>query len=394
MRFNCINSRDKENVIVCAPVILENEFDKNFESVIERLENHFNDVREHKEAAFKQQYVDLTNRLIDKQKDITAFTEDGNLEKAGEEIKELSAIAEKAAFVKAKLLEMDITAEDVKALRSIQPARKSVQNMLKNEVAQTPKFEKLLNEEMGAKSAFEMRNSNNEWRNDESKTAVVVNVQKRERPEKLPEIRKRNDVPRGIFTNRDTGIDIQLSKRSIEEVITNAIYDDKRGVPVEARMEALYQMQDLIENAVCFDSQISEPSLEKKSINTLFIHRMYGVFNYENELYLFNVAIEETYATDREEHFRNTTNRLYNFDDIKITPVKLQGGQALAIPQNASTDTSQSVTVISIPQLYDLVKTYDEYFFENPKYQLISLLRSVLPVWVSFRLYFPTILRD
>ena len=183
--LSCINSRDKDNVIVCSPVIPGSGYNENFESVIERIENHFENVREHKEAAFKQQYVDLTNKIIEKQKDITDFTENGDLVSAAAEIEKLSAIVEKAAFAKTKLLEMDITADDVKALRSIQPARKSVQNMLENEVAQTPKFEKLLGEEMGEKSAYEMRNSGNEWRNDESKTVTVVDIQKCNIPDKV-----------------------------------------------------------------------------------------------------------------------------------------------------------------------------------------------------------------
>ncbi len=66
----------------------------------------------------------------------------------------------------------------------------------------------------------------------------------------------------------------------------------------------------------------------------------------------------------KKKHFRDISNRLYNFTDIKITSVKLLGFDAHADLQNVSKDTSTDVTVI-IPQLYEFVKTYDQNSFEN-----------------------------
>ncbi len=313
------------------------------------------------------QLVEITDGIVKSQEEFTECISTGNYEGASAAASKLAELSRRAEQIKAMIQAEAITTDDVDVLRNIKPERKSVQNMLETEVAQTPKFEKLLGEEFGEKSAYVMRNSDNEWRNDESKTAVVVEVQKRDIPVHPAELqRKGNDIPRGIFVNRDTGIEIQFSRRSIEEIVAKAIHDDKRDTPVEARMAALYQMQDLIENAICFDSQLSEPSNSKKSDSTLFIHRMYGLIIYDNEQYLANLAIEETYSTDRENRFRDTNNRLYSFRDIKITPTKLLGGQAHADLQNASEDTSLGVTTISIPQLYDIVKTNDQRFFENP----------------------------
>lgn len=341
---------------------------ENWQNAVKRGEVEFISEKENSPVGnipLSDQLVNITDMIKIRQKEITDFVADNDFTSAAAAAQELSELNREAKNIKAQLQAQEITVADVNTLRSILPARKSVQNMLEREVAQTTKFEKLLGEELGAKSAYKMRNSDNEWRNDKSKTVPVIEVNKRERPENLAEIRKRNDIPRGTFINRDTGIEIMFSRRSIEETIANAMHDDKRNISVEARMAALYQMKDVVENAVCFDSQLSEPSSSRKSENTLFIHRMYGVFNYDNEPYLFNMAVEETYATDKDDRFRDTSNRLYNFDDIKITPVKLLGGQAHAIPQNASTDTSTGVIKISIPQLYNLVKSYDEYFYEN-----------------------------
>ena len=314
-----------------------------------------------------KQLIIVTDDMKAKEKTAIDCIHNGEYEKAFAVLRELKLLAEKAKELEAEIQREEMQANDVSELRSIQPARKSVQNMLESEVAKTIKFEKLLGGEMGAKSPYEMRNGNNGWREDESKTAVVVNVQKRERPENLVEIAKRNEVPKGTYTNSDTGIDIIFSRRSIEEIISKAIPDDKRDIPIEARMAALYQMKDLIENAVYFDSQISENNSKAKSPDTLFIHRMYCPFIYDNEQYLASLAVEEFYTKDKNDKFKDTLNRLYSFRDMEITPVKLLGFQTHASPQKADTDTSQGVITITIPQLFQFVKTYDTFFFENPE---------------------------
>ena len=68
--------------------------------------------------------------------------------------------------------------------------------------------------------------------------------------------------------------------------------------------------------------------------------------------------MEEVYSKNKNENLRSTQNRMYSFRDIKITPMKLQGLNPHAIPQNAGTDTSTGAIEINIPQLYRLIKTY------------------------------------
>ena len=332
----------------------------------EQLEAAAQTVETEKEISLSDQLVDLTDSIVKRQEEFTECINTGNYEGASAAAAELAELSRRAEQIKAMIQEEAITTDDVDVLRSIKPERKSVQNMLETEVAQTPKFEKLLGEEFGEKSAYAMRNSDNEWRNDDSKRAVVVEVQKRDIPVHPAELlRKDNDIPRGIFVNRDTGIEIQFSRKSIREIVAKAIPDDKRHTPVEARMAALYQMQQLIENAICFDSQISEPSSSNKSGNTLFIHRLYGIMTYEDKQYLANLAVEEMYLKSPSDEIEGTLNRVYSFRDIEITPTKLLGLDPHAGLQNANSDTSLGVTTISIPQLYDIVKTNDPLFYEN-----------------------------
>lgn len=313
--------------------------------------------------------ISISNEISEKEKIFAKLVENKDFDTADRFLKEIQELSDKYDNIKTEIQAESINDDDIQRLRNIQPLRKSVQNMLENEVSQTPKFEKLLNDELGEKSPYEMRNGNNAWRNDETKFVPIIKIEKRNIPENLTEIQKNiNSITRGTFVNNDTGIEIQFSRHSIEEIVAKAIPDDKRDIPIEARIAALYQMQELIGNAVCFDSRISDynpVSSKNKSPNSLFIHRMHGVLEYEGEIYLANLSVEELYATDKENNFKGTSNRLYSFRDIKITPVELLGGQTHTSLRNANKDTLSSVIAITIPQLYELVKTYDKSFFEN-----------------------------
>ncbi len=286
-------------------------------------------------------------------------------------INSLTAMQQEAAEVKRRIQDRPITADDVQSLRSIEPKRKSVQNMLEQEVAQTTKFEAMLGSEMGAKFAYEMRNSNNEWRNDDTQTVNVINISERSFPQGIADLRRSENISkinRGTFVNKDTGIEIAFGRNAIGETIAKAIQDDKRHRSVEARVAALYQMQEIIENAICFDSEISDydPITSKnKSPNTLFMHKMYGVMNYKGEPYLADLTIEEMYSRNSATHnLEATSNKVHSFKDIKITPMK-PGLNPRDQMQNGIGSVSLGAT-ISIAQLYDFVKTYDEDFFENP----------------------------
>ena len=266
------------------------------------------------------------------------------------------------------LQDQPIGQSDIDRLRAIEPKRKSVQNLLDTEVAQVPKFEKQQADKMGERSAFEMRKSDNAWRNDESRTVPVISVAEYSIPDKIQLLRKDSNIERGTFVNADTGISITFGRNCLDEIVSKTIEDDKHKMPVKARVCSLYHVQEIIENAICFDSTISEydaNTSKNKSPNTLFMHRMYGAINYQDDLYLVSLAVEEMYHTDINNKFSGTKNRLYSLRDIKITPTEELGGQThFSLSKDKS--TSSLGANISIPQLYSLVKTYDKNFYENP----------------------------
>jgi len=311
----------------------------------------------------------IVSLIGEKGKTFTKMVNAGEFSKAGEILKEISVLTLQAEKLKAVIQQEAITTEDVDKLREIEPKRKSVQNMLETEVAQTPKFERLLGEELGEKSPYEMRRGNLEWREDSNTDVEVITLPIQELPKNLSELRKAKNIERGTFINLDTGINVIFGMSSVNEIIAKSIQDSKRGMSVDTRVSAMYHMKNLIAQAVCFDSQISEfntISSKNKSPNTLFMHQMYDVVRYNEQFYLVRISIEEAYSTDKDNKFNQTLNRVYNLKDIKITPVAANRVCDPAVTdKTVGEDTSTDVVKITIPQLYEIVKEYDHSFYEN-----------------------------
>ena len=326
------------------------------------------------EISDEETLVHITAEIAEKEKQFTDLVNapERRYDLISDTAKEIHELQKIKSRLKEKIQEKPITIEDIQTLRDIRPVRKSVQNMLEHEVAQTAKLEKLLHSEMGNKSPYEQRKNNNDWRKDDSKSIQITEIQPKDLPKKINDVRQKDNIKkieRGTFINSDTNMEIVFGKKAVDEIIAKAIQDDKRNVPVEARIAALYQMQELVECAVCFDSQVSEydPVTSKnKSPNTLFMHQMYGIMKYKDESYLAKLSVEEMYTTDKDDNFNGTSNRIYNVRNIKITPIEANRAFDPAVDNmNVTEDTSTSV-FISIPQLYEIVKTYDKNFFENP----------------------------
>ena len=321
------------------------------------------------ESYTTEQLVEITSIIRSKKEQLTELVAENNFEKATELSVELSQLTERAAKIKAAVQEQDITQTDVAALRDIEPKRKAVPNMLETEVAQTPKFEKMLGEELGEKSPYEMRRGNLAWREDESNDIEVISLPLHSLPTNLSELRKAKDIERGTFFNADTKMNVVFGMSSINEIIAKSIQDDKRGIPVNARISAMYHMKDLVAASICFDSQISdynEINSKHKSPNTLFMHQMYNVVRYDKQFYLVRISIEESYSTDKNNKINQTLNRVYNLKDMKITPVAANRVcDPAVIDRTVNEDTATDVVRINIPQLYNIVKEYDKNFFEN-----------------------------
>ena len=80
-------------------------------------------------------------------------------------------------------------------------------------------------------------------------------------------------------------------------------------------------------------------------------------------MYLTNLAVEESYEADRKGFLKNTSNSCYSIKDIKMTPI---GDLDLKSHSDISLDKwgSHLGVNISIPQLYEFVKTYGQSFLK------------------------------
>ena len=219
--------------------------------------------------------VSVTRDVVELQREfITVFTE-GDYDRANEITEEIKELTQAASELKEKAQAEEITRKDVEALRSIEPKRKSVQNLLESEVAITPKFEKLLENELGSLSPYELRKS--DTRSEEITLVPIVKVEKRDVSNVLSDV-KNNAIERGSFLNNDTGMSVIFGRQGIKDSVAYAHMAIKRNIPVESRLSALYHMQEIIKNAICLDSRISEydfKTAKSKSPNTLFMHGMY-----------------------------------------------------------------------------------------------------------------------
>jgi hypothetical protein len=311
----------------------------------------------------KQALLTATAQIKSLQQRFADSIELGDYDKSHKLAAELSAQTARAAELKAKIQAEQIAKADVDVLRAVTPKRKSVQNLLEGEVAATTKFEKLLETELGALSPYELRK--NDTRIEETTTVPVINVDKRDVSNVIADM-KSGALERGTFVNRDTGYSVVFARKGIEDSVAYSYRAIKRDIPVEARLSALYNMKQLVEHSVLLDSQVSEydPETSKnKSPETLFMHRMYSVFTYNEELYLANLSVEEFFGKNKDSIYSDTQTRLYNLKDIKITPI----GDSGFNPRGTSSDDGEpiSVTNLSISQLRDIVKRFDKSFYEN-----------------------------
>jgi hypothetical protein len=301
----------------------------------------------------QDELVAIAAEIADKQCEFSNLIENAQFDESAIISVQLSNLAQKAAILKERINKNEINRADIRALRDIEPKRKSVQNLLEPEVAQTVKFEKLLATELGGLSPYELRK--NDSRIEETDTVPIITVERRNTKNIAGDM-STGELKRGRYVNKDTGYTICFGSVGIRDTLN---YSFNKGA-----LSALYQAQELIENAVLFETQISDKKNNSK--NSLFMHKMYAVFMYCGKPYIADMTVEETFSLSRENELRETNQRLYNLNQIKIAPIK--EGKGVEIPDEAfrtfTTALSEDAT-ISIAQLRNIVKRFDKKFYEN-----------------------------
>lgn len=245
----------------------------------------------------------------------------------------------------------EITQADIDALRTLEP-RKSILNFSADELEATEKWAKKFQDELSEKSPF-YRLTNGDWReNDKTRVHIISFSNKKISFSEIKEDVKNNLIERGAFANVDTGWNIQVSRKGIEDTIRYAF---KHNDNISYNM--LYDIKEFIESGILLDSVISEKNNPNKAHDTIFMHKMYCVCSVDNEPHIAKITIEEFANVNGE-----TIKRLYNLQDLKIEPLRIIG-----LTDNQLRPSVLNGSNISISDLFQIVKTFDKDFYLNKR---------------------------
>lgn len=237
-----------------------------------------------------------------------------------------------------------ITQSDIEQLRSI--GRKSISDFTHEDIQKSEKWAKKFYSELGAKSPF-FRAWFGDWRANDTSTTNITSVSDISAYEAM------ESMPTGTFTNKDSDWNINVG--AIGKRDTNS-HSGREKISVKM----LSEIQTIIENAVLLDTEISEKNSSKKHNETLFMHKLYAPVDFNGELYVAKVTVEEYGAGD-------SFKRFYNLRGIKIDPA---GGTPDAKTSYGTMPDTRST--YSISDLYSLVKSNDKDFKENPASKVVN----------------------
>lgn len=231
-----------------------------------------------------------------------------------------------------------ITVADVQKLRAI--GRKSINKFTDSDIKASPKWAYKFYQELGTKSPF-FRAWFGDWRAFDTNIIKTIKVNSIDVQSAL------NSMLTGTFENDDAGWSI-----SVGALGRNDTYSHSGSAKISVKM--LSEIKDIIKNAILLDTEVSIKDSSKKHNETIFMHKLYSPVEYNGNLYIAKVSVEE-YG------IRSPGKRFYNLRGIKIEP-------ADGIPNaNASYDTvSDTSSIHSISDLFNFVKTYDSGFEPHP----------------------------
>ncbi len=240
-----------------------------------------------------------------------------------------------------------LTEADLSVLRTI--PRKSVLLFTEEERSASAMWSEYFAAQLGSKSPY-FRAENGDWRVQEETSVLVLQIPSHGADFKtvLTDIKNPDVIKRGSIKNQDTGWEITISRRGLQDSVG---YAERHHDSV--LMQALYHLDIMLEHGVLLDTVTAERNKNSKAFTTAFMHELYVPFVFENEAYLAKMAVEEFLGAKGQ-----TSLRLYNAQDIKIVPLNTIG-----VTDNGYATRVLNETEISIAQLFEIVKTYDRKFY-------------------------------
>lgn len=234
-----------------------------------------------------------------------------------------------------------ITEKDIEDLRSI--GRKSVNKFTSEDIKKAEPFARRMFKDIGIKSPF-FRSWFGEWRQNDTKTsATIVDVPTIE----IDDVSMEN----GDYIISDTGWVVHAGTRLKGETEHYA-----RGKRISVK--ALTTIEKILNNAILLDTEVSLKDSIKKEDTTFFMHKLYAPIRYDGVVYIAKVSVEEFIDTSTNESKR----KAYHLRAIKI---ETADGWSKDNNESSYTPRSNTVSIDSISDLVEFVKTYDKEF--NPK---------------------------
>ncbi len=232
-----------------------------------------------------------------------------------------------------------ITLEDIADIRQLE--QRSINKLTDDEIIIAKKWASKFYKELDIKSPF-FRRWFGEWRAFDQGEVRIVSVPTINISEAI--------LQKGDYQIEDTGWIVYAGKN---------LNDDTRHHSGGNRVnvKALNSIGSILSNSILLDTIVSKPDTKKKSDKTAFLHKLYTLIKYDGQYYIAKTTIEEYYN----ETIKNAARRAYNLKAIKIEPV---GGQ-LGLKSSSSIPGTSSI--VSIADLYELVKTYDKEFSPAPE---------------------------
>lgn len=220
-----------------------------------------------------------------------------------------------------------MTQEEIRAVQSI--GSKSINDFAAEDFKATEGLARRYWVEMGEKSPF-FRAWFGDWRvNDQTPISIA----------------DQQGAERGVFKNRDTGWDIQISGKVFNEVKTH------QGVRSRAVQNLVPYIDDIVEKAVLLDTY--SMGIEKlKSENSLLMHSLYAVTDPGNGKYVVKLYVEEMHDPNK----KSTAKRAYKLVNIERQQLGAKGSGLLPSPVTPTAD------IVSVADLFEAVKRADQKF--------------------------------
>ena len=228
-----------------------------------------------------------------------------------------------------------ITLEDIRALQRI--GRISINDFTEADIATAQKWAHRFYRQLGEKSPF-FRAWFGEWRAHSVAPANIVSFA-------YGENGKIDKKPRSV-KNRDTGFDVKVDGAIYGDSYHYAVVNNEKNKITKL----LGKLDEIIENAILFDTQLSEPGKSEKKGSTAFMHYLFTPVTINGAPFIAKLEIEE-YGVEN-------SRRAYNLQRIEMSEVsRAQFSQILEENRGKYAYTSDA---LSVAQLYEFVKSKDE----------------------------------